>query len=179
MNARGDGRRSGGPALQVAVVDGAGRSARRAAPGLEAWLVRAAPRQARGAVTIALIGDQAMRRLNGTFRGRDAATDVLSFPAEDGTDAAAVVPAHPVPAFTRRALGDIAIATGVARRQAAAHHHSLATEVRILALHGLLHLLGYDHERDQGRMRQVEERLRRRAGLPTGLIARAPGPNRQ
>jgi probable rRNA maturation factor len=73
-------------------------------------------------------------------------------------------------------LGDVAIAAGVARRQAARHGHSLATELRILALHGLLHLLGYDHEQDQGRMRRFEERLRRRAGLPGGLIARARRP---
>jgi probable rRNA maturation factor len=72
-------------------------------------------------------------------------------------------------------LGEIAIALGVARRQAAEIGHPLGTELRILALHGLLHLLGYDHETDQGDMRRAEERLRRAAGLPTGLIARTPG----
>jgi len=71
-------------------------------------------------------------------------------------------------------LGDIAIATGVATRQARAEGHSPETELKILALHGLLHLLGYDHERDRGAMSKMEERLRRRAGLPAGLIARAP-----
>jgi probable rRNA maturation factor len=60
----------------------------------------------------------------------------------------------------------------VAARQAKAQGHSESTEVRTLALHGLLHLLGYDHERDRGEMRRVEDRLRRRAGLPVGLIRR-------
>ena len=72
-----------------------------------------------------------------------------------------------------RRLGDIAIALGVARRQAREQRHSLQTEMRLLALHGVLHLLGYDHETDRGRMQRVEERLRRRAGLPSGLIVRA------
>jgi probable rRNA maturation factor len=71
-------------------------------------------------------------------------------------------------------LGDIAIAMGVAARQARAAGHLLDDELKVLALHGLLHLLGYDHERDQGAMRNLEERLRRRAGLPAGLIARRP-----
>ena len=70
-------------------------------------------------------------------------------------------------------LGDIAIAIDVARRQAIERGHTLTTEIRILALHGLLHLLGYDHERDRGEMRRVEERLRRRAGLIEGLITRS------
>jgi len=70
-------------------------------------------------------------------------------------------------------LGDIAIAIDVARRQATERGHTLTTEIRILALHGLLHLLGYDHERDRGEMRRVEERLRRRAGLIEGLITRS------
>jgi probable rRNA maturation factor len=72
-------------------------------------------------------------------------------------------------------LGEIAIAQGVARRQAQALGHSVGVEIRVLALHGLLHLLGYDHDTDQGEMGKLEERLRRRCGLPSGLIARAPG----
>ena len=71
-------------------------------------------------------------------------------------------------------LGDLAIAMGVAARQARAEGHDVVTELRILALHGLLHLLGYDHERDRGTMRTEEDRLRRRAGLPAGLITRTP-----
>jgi probable rRNA maturation factor len=67
----------------------------------------------------------------------------------------------------------------VARRQARVEGHGLATELKILALHGLLHLLGYDHEQDTGTMRTLEERLRQRAGLPAGLIARTPGRRRR
>ena len=80
-----------------------------------------------------------------------------------------IQPIPPIPP----SLGDIVIARGVARRQAAAARHSVAVELRVLALHGLLHLLGYDHERDNGRMRRVERRLRRTGGLREGLIERA------
>jgi probable rRNA maturation factor len=69
-------------------------------------------------------------------------------------------------------LGDIVIATGVARRQAVSAGHSELTELRVLALHGLLHLLGYDHERGGGRMLEAERRLRRKGGLLEGLIER-------
>jgi probable rRNA maturation factor len=109
-----------------------------------------------------------MRRLNASFRGVDKATDVLSFPADEAERAR-------IARAVERPLGDIAIAAGVAARQAREQGHALRTELRILALHGLLHLLGYDHERDHGEMRSIEERLRRRAGLPVGLIARTPG----
>jgi probable rRNA maturation factor len=137
---------------------------RAAARGLGAWLAGTAPRQARGDVAIALVGDVEMRRLNREYRGVDRVTDVLSFPHSSSVGRAGL----------RRAfLGDIAIAIGVARRQAREHRHALAIELRILALHGLLHLLGYDHERDRGEMRRVEERLRARAGLPAGVIGRA------
>lgn len=130
------------------------------ARGLAGWLARAAPASARGAVAIAVVGDARMRRLNREHRGVDAATDVLSFPSGDspGPD---------------QFLGDIAIAAGVAGRQARAEGHSRRVELRVLALHGLLHLLGYDHEADGGAMRRVEERLRRKAGLPHGLTGRA------
>ena len=127
-------------------------------PGLAEWLTRAAPRSARGHVNIALLTDPAIRRLNRTYRDADYATDVLSFPAE-----------APL-------LGDIAIAVGVARRQARDAGHAFATEVRVLALHGLLHLLGYDHETDTGEMARAEARLRRRSGLPSGLIERGGAP---
>ena len=70
-------------------------------------------------------------------------------------------------------VGDIVIARGVARRQARAAGHSEAAELRLLALHGLLHLLGYDHETDGGRMQRLERRLGRKGGLRQGLIERA------
>jgi probable rRNA maturation factor len=163
--------------LTVSVTDGLGRPRR--AHGLDAWLARAVPLRASGIVTIALVGDGAIRRLNRQFRGVDRATDVLSFPG-DGPQAPGRRPRRRVALPGPEAggpgpvLGDIAIATGVARRQARRQRHSLQTELRVLALHGVLHLLGYDHEADRGRMQRVEERLRRRAGLPSGLIARAP-----
>jgi len=96
-----------------------------------------------------------MRALNRQFRGKDKVTDVLSFPAE-----------------TRGFLGDVVIAGGVAVKQAQAAGHPVQTEVRVLALHGLLHLLGYDHESDGGTMARVEARLRKKAGLKEGLIER-------
>ena len=146
--------------------------------GLGAWLSRAAPRRARGAVVIALVGDAAMRRLNREYRGLDYATDVLSFRVHEQAAGAAggkVARRQRPDASSLQPLGDIAIALGVARRQARAHGHTVGTELRILGLHGILHLLGYDHEADRGHMRQLEERLRRRAGLPAGLIGRRPG----
>jgi probable rRNA maturation factor len=147
--------------ITVAVTDDLGRPV--AGAGLARWLERAAPARARGTVTIALVPDRTMRRLNQRHRRIDVATDVLSFPA--GRDGQAAAPS----------LGEMAIATGVARRQARRQGHSLAVELRVLALHGMLHLLGYDHETDRGAMRRAEERYRRRAGLPAGLMARAPG----
>jgi len=154
---------SGGPkrsALQVSVVDARGRALR--APGLAAWLKRVAPARVGGEVTIAVVPDTRSRTLNHTYRGKDAATDVLSFPGGP-------VARSPKPiAF----LGDIVIARGVARRQAREAGHSESIEWRVLALHGLLHLAGYDHETDNGRMARVEARLRRRGGLRDGLLER-------
>jgi probable rRNA maturation factor len=133
--------------------------------GLARWLASVAPARARGEVGIALVTDARIRSLNVRYRRKDAATDVLSFPADPGSRI-------PNPgAF----LGDIVIATGVARRQAREAGHSYSTELRVLALHGLLHLLGYDHERsgDAGRMARAEARLRARGGLESGLIERS------
>lgn len=115
-------------------------------------------------MAIALASDAEVRRLNRTYRRKDSATDVLSFPA----------PRAPHLARRTSHLGDIAIATGVARRQAREAGHSYATELKVLALHGLLHLLGYDHHdpADGGRMAKLEKRLRAKGGLPAGLIER-------
>ncbi len=147
--------------LHITVCTRDGRPAR--APGLARWLAATAPARARGTVTIVLTGDAAMRRLNREWRGVDRATDVLSFPTDDD---------GPRVRGQARHLGDIVIATGVARRQAAAARHAYGTELKVLALHGLLHLLGYDHETDDGLMRRVEARLRRKGGLTAGLIER-------
>jgi len=128
--------------------------------GLGAWLQKAAPAAARGDVSIAVVSDRRMRALNRQFRGKDTATDVLSFPATH-------VPG--VSSF----LGDIVIASGVATRQAREAGHSVGTELKVLALHGLLHLMGYDHDTDDGKMARAEARLRKKAGLREGLIERA------
>jgi probable rRNA maturation factor len=144
--------------LVVVITDESPRALR--LPGLAAWLRAVAPAKARGIVSLALVSDRTIRRLNRKYAGKDAATDVLSFPAAG--------PRIGVPL-----LGDIVIATGVARRQARDAGHSLADEVKTLALHGLLHLLGYDHHRDAGTMARLEARLRRKGGLSEGLIERA------
>ena len=180
--------------LHVAIVSPV--AARAATRGLAPWLCRVAPRRARGEVTIALVSDARMRTLNRTFRGVDRATDVLSFPAfaeatagKPAASAKASAPGafagagRPTPAAARRVaptsrsapmcLGDVAIATGVATRQALAAGHTLGTELRVLALHGLLHLLGFDHETDRGHMARTEAKLRRAGRLTEGLIERA------
>jgi probable rRNA maturation factor len=166
--------------LRVDVTNGS-RNATISSAALARWIRQYAPRHARGTVTVALVTDARMRVLNRTFRAVDRPTDVLSFPADRASSPhapsrqrGAWPSAESIKPFAINHLGDIAIAIGVARRQARAEGHALATEVKILALHGLLHLLGYDHERDSGAMRRVEDRLRRRAGLPSGLIARGP-----
>ena len=156
-------RRRRTPGLTVAVIDGRGRAVRDG--GLARWLTGVAPRTASGEVSIALVSDARMRALNRTYRRQDDATDVLSFPADP----------DPAPARGPRPLGDLVIATGVAARQAREAGHSVRTELRILALHGLLHLLGYDHEdpADKGRMARAEARLLRKGGVKAGLIKRS------
>jgi probable rRNA maturation factor len=156
--------------LSVSVVDARGRPLR--GHRLGAWMSRVAPVRRRSAVTVAVVSDARIRALNRSYRGTDRATDVLSFPAAAAADrsASARVRAHAV----RPYLGDIVIARGMARRQAREAGHDERTEWRVLALHGLLHLLGYDHETDNGRMARVEARLRRKGGLSAGLIERGP-----
>jgi len=154
--------------IEVIVGDARGRPVRIA--GLSPWLRRVAPPGARGRVSIALVSDRRIRVLNRTYRRNDDVTDVLSFPANECSSDCSFVS---MVSFVSKDLGEIVIARGVARRQARAAGHSELTELRVLALHGLLHLLGYDHERDAGRMRGVEERLLRKGGLRQGLIERA------
>ena len=98
-----------------------------------------------------------MREWNARFLGKDYPTDVLSFPSGAGG----------------LALGEIAISTARAADQAAEYDHSIETEIEILMLHGLLHLLGHDHESDRGAMRRLERKWRETLGLPAGLIERA------
>jgi probable rRNA maturation factor len=111
---------------------------------------------------VAIVSDRRVRELNRRYRGKDYATDVLSFPSGSS----------PQPRVPSPYLGDIVIGRGMARRQARDARHSETVELRVLALHGLLHLLGYDHERDRGEMSRIERRLRRKGGLADGLIER-------
>ncbi len=108
-----------------------------------------------GEFSVLLTGDEHIRAMNLQFRGLNKPTDVLSFPSvmDEG--------------------GDLAISLETAAAQAAVHGHSLQTEVKVLILHGLLHLAGYDHEQDRGRMRRRENLLRRQFDLPAGLVERS------
>lgn len=100
--------------------------------------------------------DAALRAANQQFRGKPGTTDVLSFP--DGEDGR---------------LGDILISAARAAKQADQHGHSVDEELKVLVLHGLLHLLGYDHESDDGKMQRAETRWRKKLGLPNSLTERA------
>ena len=111
-----------------------------------------------GAVNVLVTGSSELRSLNRRFRGKDQPTDVLSFP--------------PGPCFVNGLAGDIAISADIARQNARRLGHTAAQEIKILALHGVLHLVGYDHETDQGTMAVRETQLRRALGLPLGLIER-------
>jgi probable rRNA maturation factor len=104
--------------------------------------------------------DAELRRLNRIYRRKDQPTDVLSFPAS------------PAPGSGNRYLGDVAISWQRARKQARSFGHSTEVEIQVLMLHGVLHLMGLDHETDRGRMSRAETRWRRTFGLPAGLIER-------
>jgi probable rRNA maturation factor len=110
-----------------------------------------------GEVYVLLADDRTLRRLNRKFRGKNRATDVLSFPASSESEGIA---------------GDLAISLEAATRQATRFGHTLRDEVRVLLLHGTLHLAGFDHEADSGEMAAREAELRRELRLPTSLIAR-------
>ncbi len=112
----------------------------------------------RGEVDVLLTTDAVLRRLNREYRGKDEATDVLSFPAPEE--------------IAMERAGDLAVSLQTAGRQAKEHGHALEAEVRVLLLHGLLHLSGMDHEVDRGEMAAKEAELRRVLKLPVGLIAR-------
>lgn len=121
-----------------------------------------------GAVTVQLISDSAMARLNRKYRHKSGPTDVLSFPANETPTR------RTLPRRTKRQgnagqayVGDIAISPETARRNARRYSRTLPEELRILVLHGLIHLAGFDHEVDEGQMERLERRLRRRLGLET------------
>jgi probable rRNA maturation factor len=110
----------------------------------------------RGEVVVLVTSSEEMRKYNLKYRGKDGPTDVLAFPSS-----------------SPRTLGDIAISIEIAAANAAELGHSTETEVKVLILHGLLHLAGYDHESDNGAMQAREAELRQNLKLPTGLIERA------
>ena len=114
--------------------------------------------QLRGQISVLLTTDRNIRRLNRQFRGKNKPTDVLSFPAN--------------PLVQSEEKGDLAISVPTALRQARQQGHPLGIELKVLILHGLLHLAGYDHETDNGEMARRERRLRARLRLPEGLIER-------
>jgi len=123
------------------------------------------PREA--GVAVCLVTDAEIARLNRTYRRKAGPTDVLSFPAgtSRGTKAAGVDAASSNGAGCGFHLGDIAISPTAARRNARALGREVQEELRVLILHGVLHLAGYDHETDQGQMERYERRLRRRLGI--------------
>ncbi len=118
-----------------------------------------------GSVAVTLVGEGRIRRLNREFRGIDEVTDVLSFPLQDGDDEDG--PVFVLPPELAIQLGDIIICWQRAVEQAEQYGHSLERELGFLFVHGLLHLLAYDHEDEAERlvMRQVEERVLAAAGL--------------
>lgn len=112
----------------------------------------------RGTVNVLVTSGRELKRLNQRFRGKNRATDVLSFPVRAGE--------------MNGLAGEVAIAADIARQNAKCFRHSTKDEIKVLALHGILHLAGYDHERDQGEMARTEARLQKSLGLPTALIER-------
>jgi len=167
------------------------RTVRVARPPLEAFLARVREQlRLNGAeITIALVSDPAIARMNETYRHKKGPTDVLSFPSDDrnaaskqdhvgAQDSCAPGPHDRSDSRSDRrprtkmrvtreghSLGDIAISPATARRNAKKFGRTLPSELQILILHGVLHLLGYDHETDNGQMTRIENRLRRKLGL--------------
>lgn len=113
----------------------------------------------KGEVSVLIADSRRLQALNREFRRKNKATDVLSFPRGNGKDG-------------KLAGGDIAISADIARANAARLGHSALNEFKVLVLHGMLHLAGYDHERDKGEMRRKESRLRKELKLPDSLIER-------
>ena len=111
-----------------------------------------------GEVNVLVTSSREVRALNRRFRGKNKPTDVISFP--------------PDPSLEAKFAGDVAISADIAAQNALDLGHTSAEEIKILMLHGIIHLAGYDHENDDGEMARKEDRLRRALGLPNGLIAR-------
>ena len=126
---------------------------------------------------VGIVDDREIRRLNSTFRGKPRATDVLSFPWSQGAEGGK---RSAVGSEFKGFLGDIVISTPAARHNARAEGHSTRIEICRLILHGVLHLLGYDHETDQGEMSALEQSLRRRMAIEaaSGKRKKAPGRSR-
>jgi probable rRNA maturation factor len=115
----------------------------------------------KGGVNVLLTKSSEMKSLNRRFRKKDKTTDVLSFPA--------------APEIQKQLAGDIAISADIATKNARLLGHSPSEEIKILVLHGILHLRGYDHECDNGEMQRREKQLRAKLRLPLGLIERSSG----
>ena len=139
---------------------------------LEKFLSRAQSRLrlAPESLTVALVSNADISRWNRSYRGKNRPTDVLSFPVRRSTPSrrarkAAVRRVASTEAGDGPYLGDIAIAPAVARKNAVRFGRTFETEMRILILHGILHLMGYDHETDSGQMERRERILRRDLGI--------------
>lgn len=117
----------------------------------------------RDTVNVLVTNNREIQSLNRQFRGADKPTDVLSFPSSTAG-----------PREAKRLAGDVAISVDIARENAERLGHSVADEIKILALHGILHLAGFDHEHDNGEMARAETRLRKQLKLELGLIERMP-----
>jgi len=137
-----------GPAGRLEVVLVEKQRRRRTSPARLRRVLRgaAAILRVRGEVAVVLAGDGLLRRLNRDYRGKDRPTDVLSFPGDGGESG----------------LGDVVISVATAERNARGLGRTLLQELDVLALHGFLHVLGYDHETDDGTMDRLEARLRKR-----------------
>lgn len=160
-------RDAGGPRKKSAgAIENHQRDVRVYLPALEKFLQRAKKEIGLDGdcVAVRMITDAEMTRLNRAYRGNNKSTDVLSFPAEEQQGQPGSL-GQQVRRARGRFLGDIAVSPKVARGNAERRGHKLPKELQVLILHGLLHLLGYDHETDRGEMERIEMRLRRRLGI--------------
>ncbi len=153
--------RAGSPPSEAVLLLNRQRSERADWGEIRRFLLRLSSAMLASGFTVCVLSDAAVRRYNRRFRGLDQATDVLSFPAGERTNEEAAY------------LGDILISAQTARDNALRFGLRLEEEIELLALHGVLHLLGHDHERDHGEMARLERTWSRRLGLPQSLTGRA------